>query len=201
MDTTLTAPLTQERSWRALTHHLLGLPLGTAYFTWLITGLSTGLGLAITLVGIPLLTLVLASVRPLMAAERALAGALLDVRLAPVALAPQGDGLLRRLAAYWKDGPTWRGVAYLLARFPVGLFTFTVAVTVYATALYLIAAPVVAPLAPMDLGIWNVNTVLEGLALVPLGLLALIAAGWINEGMAVMSRGLVRWAVESGGAR
>jgi hypothetical protein len=36
-----------------------------AYFTWLVTGLSLGLGLAITLVGIPLLTLVFATVRPL----------------------------------------------------------------------------------------------------------------------------------------
>jgi hypothetical protein len=35
-----------------------------AYFTWL-TGLSLGLGFAITLVGIPLLTLVFATVRPL----------------------------------------------------------------------------------------------------------------------------------------
>jgi hypothetical protein len=201
MDTTLTAPLTQERSWRALTHHLLGLPLGTAYFTWLITGLSLGVGLVVTLLGIPLLTLVLASVRPLMAGERALAGALLDVRLPPMALAPRGDGLLRRLAAYWTDGPTWRGVAYLLARFPVGLFTFTVAVTACSTALLLIAAPVIAPLAPMDIGIWHVDTVLKGLALVPAGLLSLIAAAWISEGMAVMSRALARWAVGTGGAR
>jgi putative sensor protein len=136
-----------------------------------------------------------ASIRPLMAGERALAGALLNVRLPGLQLAPEGDGLLRPVAAYWKDGPTWRGVAYLLARFPVGLFTFTVAVTAYSIALYGIAAPVAAPLAPMDLGVWRVDTVLEGLALVPLGLLALLAAARISEGLAVMSRGLARWAL------
>ena len=64
-----------------MTHHLLGLPLGIAYFTWLVTGFSVGLGLAITIVGIPILTLVLACVRPLLAAERAIANALLGARI------------------------------------------------------------------------------------------------------------------------
>ena len=41
-------PLTTVRGWTAVTHHLLGLPLGIVYFTWLVTGLATGLGLAIT---------------------------------------------------------------------------------------------------------------------------------------------------------
>jgi len=52
----LLAPLTTSRGYRALTYHLLGLPLGIAYFTWFVTGMATGLGLAITLIGIPILT-------------------------------------------------------------------------------------------------------------------------------------------------
>jgi len=60
----LLEPLTTTRGYRALTHHLLGLPLGIVYFTWFVTGLALGLGLAVTLIGIPILTLVLATVRP-----------------------------------------------------------------------------------------------------------------------------------------
>jgi hypothetical protein len=45
----------------------------------------------------------------------------------------------------------------------------------------------------MDFGFWEPNTVLEGLSLVPLGLVLLVAAGWISEGMAAMSRALIRW--------
>jgi hypothetical protein len=97
------------------------------------------------------------------------------------------------MKAYWTDSATWRGIAYLLARFPVGAFTFTVALTAYATALYGIAAPVVAPFDPIELGIWRPDNVLEGLALVPLGLVLLVAAGWISEAMAAMSRALARW--------
>lgn len=186
-------PLLTARGWGALTHHLLGLPLGIAYFTWFVTGLSLGLGLVITLIGIPILTLVLASVRPLLAAERKLANGLLGTEIADAPLSPDGEGWLGRLKAYWTDGATWRGMAYLLARFPVGMLTFTVAVTAYGAALYLIAAPIVAPFDSSDLGFWQPDSVPEGLALVPLGLVLLVAAGWISEGMAVVSRGLARW--------
>jgi hypothetical protein len=201
MDTTLTPdpawrvalrPLITARGWTSLTHHLLGLPLGTAYFIWLVTGLSTGIGLAITIVGIPLLTLVLAATRPLLMFERGIANALLGTRLPPVAVAPQADGWFARLKAYWTDGMTWRGVGYLLARFPIGIATFTIAVTAYSVALWALAAPLLAPLEAMDLGFWEPNTVLEGLAFVPFGVVALFTAGWISEGMAAMSRALIR---------
>jgi hypothetical protein len=202
MDTTLTPdpswrsalrPLITARGWTQVSHHLLGLPLGTAYFVWLVTGLSLGAGLLITLLGIPILTLVLANVRPLLMAERGLANALLGAGLPPVAIAPRGEGWLGRLKAYWTDGTTWRGILYLLLRFPVGIFTFTVAVTAYSAAGTALAAPLLAPLDAMDIGFWEPDTVLEGLAFVPLGLLLLFAAGWISEGMAAMSRALARW--------
>jgi hypothetical protein len=189
----LLRPLTSARGYTALTHHLIGLPLGIIYFTWLVTGISLGLGLAITVIGIPLLTFVLATVRPLLAGERALSNALLGTQIPPAPLAPRAEGWFRQLKAYWTDSATWRGIAYLLARFPVGTATFTVAVAAYGTALYLIAAPIVAPFDAIELGIWEPNTVLEGLALVPLGATLLLASAWISEAMAAMSRALARW--------
>jgi Putative sensor len=189
----LLRPLTSARSYSALTHHLIGLPLGIVYFTWLVTGLATGLGLAITLVGIPILTLVLASVRPMLAGERAMSNALLGTAIPSAPLAPRGEGWLGRLKAYWTDSATWRGIGYLLARFPVGTGTFTVAVATYGTALYLLAAPIVAPFDAIELGVWQPDTVLEGLALVPLGASLLLASAWVSEAMAAMSRALARW--------
>jgi hypothetical protein len=186
-------PLITTRGWTAVTHHLLGLPLGILYFTWLVTGLSLGVGLFITLLGIPVLTAVLASVRPLLAGERALSNALLGTAIPLAGLAPRGEGWLGRLKAYWTDATTWRGIAYLFARFPIGIFTFSVAVAVYSAALTMIGAPIMAPLHTIELGIWEPNTVLEGFALFPLGLVLIVAAGWISEGMAAMSRALARW--------
>jgi hypothetical protein len=186
-------PLITQRGYTALTHHLLGLPLGIGYFVWLVTGLALGAGLLITLLGIPILTLVLASVRPLAAAERGIANALLGADIPPTPLAPAGAGWIGRLKAYWADAATWRGMLYLLIRFPVGIFTFTVAVAFFSSAGYLIAAPLLAPLDAVDFGIWEPDTVWQGLTLVPLGLVLLLASGWISEGMAAWSRELARW--------
>jgi hypothetical protein len=186
-------PLITSGGYRGLTHNLLGLPLGVAYFSWLVTALASGLGLVVTLIGIPLLTLVLATIRPLLGLERGLANSLLDARIAAAPLRPGGEGLIERSKAYWTDSASWRGIAYLLARFPVGLATFTVPVSAYATALGLIAAPVAAPFGGVDFGFWKPDSVLDGLALLPLGLVLLLASAWISEGLAALSRGFARW--------
>jgi hypothetical protein len=65
-------------------------------------------------------------------------------------------------------------------------------VTAYSVAGWALAAPLLAPLDAMDLGFWEPDTVIEGLAFVPFGVLALFTAGWISEGMAAMSRALIR---------
>ena len=134
----------------------------------------------------------LAATRPLLMFERGLANALLGTSLPPVAVAPKGEGWFGRLKAYWTDGMTWRGVGYLLTRFPVGLATFVVAVTTYSVALWFLAAPLLAPLGAMDFGFWEPDTLLEGLAFLPFGVVALFTAGWISEGMAATSRGLIK---------
>jgi hypothetical protein len=202
MDTTLThepawravlRPLITARGWTTLTHNLLGLVLGTAYFTWLVTGLATGLGLAITLIGIPLLTLVFATVRPLLALERAMANSMLGAEIPDSALAPAGEGVWGRFKAYWTDSATWRGIAYLLARFPVGLFTFVVALTSFTAALALIATPISVLFDPVELGFTTIDEWYAALPLVPVGLALIVASGWISEGLGAMSRSLARW--------
>ena len=188
-------PLTSSRGGTILFYHLLGLPLGIAYFTWLVTGFSTGFGLLITLIGIPLLTLVLASVRPLVAAERTLANELLGAGIPGAPLAPSGRGLIGRLKAYWTDGRTWRGVAFLFVRFPAGLASFVVATVAFGVALTLLAAPVIGALDSdgLDIGAWDIDSVLEGLALMPLGAVALVAAGWISVSLGALWVELARW--------
>jgi hypothetical protein len=202
MDTTLTPepawhvalrPLVTARGWSAVTHNLLGLVLGTAYFSWLVTGLATGLGLAITLLGIPVLTLVFATVRPLLALERKMANAMLGADIPASGLAPGGEGVWGRLKAYWTDSATWRGIAYLLLRFPVGLFTFVVVVTAFSTALALVSTPIAVLFDPVELGFTTVDEWYLALPLVPVGLALIVASGWISEGLGAMSRSLARW--------
>jgi hypothetical protein len=108
-------------------------------------------------------------------------------------LAPGGEGVWGRLKAYWKDSATWRGIAYLLVRFPVGLFTFVVVVTAFSTALALVGTPIAVLFDPVELGFTTLDEWYLALPLVPVGLALIVASGWISEGLGAMSRSLARW--------
>jgi hypothetical protein len=131
------------QSYRNILYLLLGLPLGTLYFTVLVTGMSVGLSLLVlALVGIPLLIGLWYVIRTLMSFERGLAILLLGVDIAPIPAAPPvSGGLWNRFKALWSDPGTWRGIPYLLLRFPAGIATFTIAVTLTATSLAMAFAP------------------------------------------------------------
>ena len=115
-------PLVQARTWKETAALLVCLPLGIAWFTVLVTGLSVSAGLLITLIGIPLLVLTVAFGRVIGIVERAKARALLDADL------PAFPKQRRRPdESWWKwalrragDGPSWRGVAYGFISFPLG---------------------------------------------------------------------------------
>src|SRR3712207_1283768 len=78
-----------EQTLRETVHLLLDLPVGIAGFTVVVTLLATGVSLAITLVGIPVLAAALLLMRAAAGAERARAAALLGVELpAPTARKP-----------------------------------------------------------------------------------------------------------------
>ena len=61
----LLSPYTESRTYRAVAYFLLGLGLAVFDFTLLVTGFSLGLGLLITLVGIPILVFTLLMARAL----------------------------------------------------------------------------------------------------------------------------------------
>jgi hypothetical protein len=131
------------QSYRNILYLLLGLPLGTLYFTVFVTGASVGLSLMVlALVGIPLLIGLWYVIRSLMSFERGLATLLLEVDIAPLPAAPRvTGGLWKRFVALWSDRGTWRGIQYLVLRFPAGIATFTIAVTLTATSLAMAFAP------------------------------------------------------------
>jgi hypothetical protein len=135
--------IAKPQTYRNILYLLLGLPLGTLYFTVLVTGWSVGLSmLIVALSGIPILIGLWYLTRGFMSLERGLAVALLEVDVAPLSPVPTWTGgLWQQFKVLMRDRPTWRGVSYLLLRFPAGIATFTVAVTLVATSLGLAFAP------------------------------------------------------------
>jgi len=131
----------EPRSYLNIAYLLLAFPLGTFYFVFLVTGLSLSFGLIITLVGIPILLLVLSGSRVLCRFERQVAITLLNEDIPLSVSRPASGGLWSRVKALLKDRVTWTGVLYLFLKFPLGIVTFTIAVTLIAVTIGLLAAP------------------------------------------------------------
>jgi len=136
MPTILTEPF-RLRTWREAAWAVLALPIGVAWFSVLVTLLSTGVALAITIVGLPIIafTLVLADYGA--KGDRALARWLLgaDVPEPPRQAGGGETTVWRRLLALLTSERRWRSVLYLLLLFPLGLVEFLAAVIGWSIAL------------------------------------------------------------------
>jgi signal transduction histidine kinase len=130
-------------TWFAFIHLLLNLPLGIAYFVLLVTGVSLGAGLLITLIGIPILIGTGWMVRTMGNIERARMNGFLGTALRdPYRPAAPETGWMARLLAIGKDPATWRDFLFLMLRLPMGIFTFTVSVATWSAAIGLLGSPV-----------------------------------------------------------
>ena len=131
------------QSYLNLCYLLAAFPLGVAYFIVLVTGLSAGVGLAITLIGIPILAAMVVVWVGLGGFERQLTMWWLGAQIGPMAPpAAPGATLWRRAMSWLSNRVTWTSLLYLFAKFPFGLFTFVLITTLIALSAGLIAAPV-----------------------------------------------------------
>jgi Flp pilus assembly protein TadB len=85
----------RRQTYRNLLYLLLALPLGILYFVLLATGLALGIGLVITLLGIPLLIAVVVGSHRLASFERGLANKRLGI---PTYILNQAARLSGRIA-------------------------------------------------------------------------------------------------------
>ena len=137
------APLLRGVTYTRALYLLLGLPLGVFYFVFLVTSLSLGVGLAIIWVGVLILFATVLIWRGLGTLERGLADVLLGESIDPPTspVMPEGASNARRARAIVSDSYTWRSFAWLLLRFPLGIFGFVLVVTAISGTVGLLAAP------------------------------------------------------------
>ncbi len=128
----LRAPF-EARSWREFGYVLVGLPVGILLFTYAVTMVSLGAGLLVTFLGVPVLAAALAGCRGFGAMERARARALLGLRVSePEPLRLKKQGAMGWMGAVLKSGASWRSLLYAVLQFPWSVFSFVVAVNVWA---------------------------------------------------------------------
>ncbi|WP_173909842.1 sensor histidine kinase [Streptomyces sp. 2323.1] len=113
--------------WREIAYLLANFPLGVAAFVVVLVWLTLGIGLSVTVVGLPLLATGLLACRQYGRLERARAAALLGVRIAePSRLRPRERGFFPWLWTCLKDPVAWRHALFAFVRLPWVLLTFTV---------------------------------------------------------------------------
>ncbi|WP_217170231.1 sensor domain-containing protein [Streptomyces sp. AC512_CC834] len=120
-----------RHTWKEIAHLLANLPAALIGFTYVVTMLAVGVGLTLTVIGLPLLAAGLLGARQLGKLERARARALLGVRVdepSPLPLRGNG-GFFSQLWMSLKDPVGWRTVLYDFIRFPWGVLTFVVTLT------------------------------------------------------------------------
>lgn len=183
-------PLTYTR----LLHLLLGLPLGIFYFVFLVVALSVSGSLVIVIVGIPLLALSILAWRGFAAFERRLITSLVGVPIAdPPDVLATTRGFLAKSRAVLTDSATWRSLAWLLLRFPLGIFGFTVAVTLTTPVIALVVVPIAVVIAADSGAGIDPGTFGPAFWAMPVvGILLAPAFAHILNGLAVMEAGLAR---------
>jgi signal transduction histidine kinase len=212
----LVQPFT-ARTWKETLYLLLSLPVGILTFTVLVTGLATGAGLLITLLGIPIIWLTFVLARGLADLERMRSRALLDVDVSRLYL-PDAHGWWKRLISRAEDPNTWLDIVYGILLLPVGVFTFAITVTVWTLGLasallplYYWALPkgstssgtgiVVFSAGGVGQRAWVIDTAPELAAVALFGVLIVLLCPWIIRGMASASRGLVQAMLGGGASR
>jgi DNA-binding PadR family transcriptional regulator len=188
------APVVEPRTYSRFAYLALGLPLATACFSYVIAMLATSAGLLVTLLGLPLLGLTLVTARALAALDCRLAEALLGVEMPQIAaVRPRGDSFWHTVKLRLFDREAWTDCAYLLLRFPLAVFTFTMAVSFVGSALWMIGQPLlVAVGVHSDFGNWRVDSMSRALLFVAPGIVLLFVSFHVVDLLADLSARFAR---------
>jgi two-component system, OmpR family, phosphate regulon sensor histidine kinase PhoR len=133
----------RRQTYYNLAYLITAFPLGLVYFLLFVVGISVGVSTAIIGIGLVLLAVVMLGWWGCAVFERELTMWWLNVRIGPMSTpAPQGLSGWRRFLRLLRNPVTWKSLAYLLLKFPFGLISFTVTITLLSLALGLILSPV-----------------------------------------------------------
>ncbi len=188
--------LVDGRSYLNVLYLMLAFPLGIAYFVFLITGLSLGLGLLILWIGAVVLAVVLLASWGLAGFERQQAIWLLRAEVGPIWMAASEQGFWPNAKSFLSHRVTWTGPLFLLLKFPLGIASFVTTVVSLSLSLSLLLAPLYFWFSPPDLYWWVADTLPEALLCTVLGFLLLVlslhllnAFAWLWRQLAVLLLG------------
>ncbi|MBN1390863.1 MAG: sensor domain-containing protein, partial [Candidatus Thermoplasmatota archaeon] len=130
------------RVYTGLIYLLLMFPLGVIYFTYMVTMISLGIGMLVTVLGIFILILFLLSNYGLSWLHSRMTEAMLGIRMPrkPRKLRAKGTRW-QRIKAMFRDPRMYSSLLYMFLMFPLGIVYFTVFVTLISTSIALMMSP------------------------------------------------------------
>ncbi|GAA2114063.1 hypothetical protein GCM10009759_58080 [Kitasatospora saccharophila] len=125
------APFARQ-SFRELGYALTGLPVALFGFCLVLPLFFTGVGLAVTVIGLPVLGLLLVVARGLGAAERGRIRTMLGEELpAPPPVVVTREGFWGRITARLADPAGWKAVLHQVAVFPWAILSFVLSLVLF----------------------------------------------------------------------
>jgi hypothetical protein len=153
--------IAREQTYRNLLYLLLAFPLGTAYFVFLVTGLTLGVTLP-SILGVGVFLFMLVAWWLLAVFDRYVTVELLRIELPALGAQPTAVGnWWERAKARLTSVMTWKMLVLLFAKFPYGVAAFVVVVTGAWTSAMLLAMPFIYTQLDTSLGSFEVDTVAE----------------------------------------
>jgi signal transduction histidine kinase len=193
--------LVDQRTWSELLYCLIGLPLAIFGFTAVVTALSLGAGLLITVVGVFILAATVSAAGMFGEVYRGLGRGLLRIEVE--------KPIVRRRPGIWgflAEPNGWRAIIFLILQLPVAIVDFTVAVAFWTYGLGGLTYPLWYGFlpkhqfqghGPVHRGVkiaphQYLDTPLRLVAVTAAGLLLLLAAPWVVRGFLALDRVLIR---------
>ena len=164
----------KPKMYLTLLYLFLSFPLGLAYFILLVVGFSLGFSLMIIWVGLIILALLIPTIWLIISFERLQTTHLLGIPISPSqTIFDNNLPLWQKIKAFLTDPATWKGILFILLKFPIGIFSFVVLVTGITLLISMIFSPIIIPFTSINFGFWKVDTISEAIGLCLLGLMAL----------------------------
>jgi len=169
------------QTYRNLGYLILAYPLGLFYFIFLTVGLSLGASLLVIVIGAAILMGVFAAAGQFLRLERGLLTRLLGATLPVATPRPSPAKLVEKIVFYLRQPSTWRGLAWLFLRFPMGVVSLVMVVGLIPASLSLLLVPLIYQVVPVQMWDGPVTTLDQAMFFCGLGaILTLLTTHLIN---------------------
>jgi hypothetical protein len=187
--------LVWPRTYLNIAYLMIGFPIGLAYFVFYVTGGALGAGLSVLGIGLVILFLLVLAAWGLAHFERGLANTLLGANVPPPPPTAIEEGGWPWVKSVFANPVTWKGLAFQLLKFPLGLASWIVTVVVISLVVGFVVAPIVVAVG----GViridpwWVADTAGEAWIATLIGLVAVIPALHLLNGVAYLWAMLARF--------